>query len=274
MTAKYTPTDEPIKIGGIDGTKVEYYREIPTADVIHKNAKFFAFTVSTNQVAPHRDYGSVKSDWVDWMKPGWGMDSPFRKRIEMPEPQPLWDAYLYDFEPKDIGPYLQDFSVNGARAHWVPDIWTAVNGLIVTERARNVIKELDPGLSYFFPMTITITETGEPLPERRFYWKPRRTFDFWDSLGGKSLGRLTKPFSAGCAFGRLEVAWQLTNNEVLRDHLASLPFWTLEPDNSNFGMRPDVFARLKSELFTGLIEIVGDNRNAPGFDKNANIGVF
>jgi len=179
---------------------------------------------------------------------------------------------LVSRDGKAIAPHLSNISIRHERAHWYADFSATHLALIVTERARDCIEELDPGMNYFFPMVITVRETGDPLPDKRYYWWPRRELRY--NLPDPH-GPLRKvPYRVDSPFGDSEVAWELTNNEKLREFVSSLPFWAMATNNFNFAMTPSVFTRLKAERFTGLIEIEGENRRAAGFDHNRNIGHY
>lgn len=267
MTGK---TDKPYTLDGIT-----YYRETPTNRVIHDGAKFFAFIqiVNDNVFSQHFVKEGVRP--VSGRRPGWGRESTYREVQPMDVGNARWEMKFYTFPPEAIEPHLSDLTIEEKRAHWLPDFYGNYLGLIVTERAKAVIEELDLGMNYFFPMSIKIRETGQGLGEPRFYWRPRREIDFSLLRSGEEHGPLlSTPYVAGSPFSDAEIAWELANNERLRDFLADIPFWNLSHGLVEFGMSPGVFKRLKQELFTGLIEIEGTDPLDEDFDHNQNIGCF
>lgn len=267
LSMSFKPTDEPYTVDG-----VTFYKEVHSPNVVHQDARFFAFTKSTNDDAFFRKFANDDAFAISYIEPGWGHDSPYREQLTLPSGLDRWSRLRYTFPPAAIAPHLSDFTVKGERSHWFADFSSTYYGLLVTARARVAIEELDPDNHYFFEVNITIEETGDPLPERRFYWKPRNVMRFKHS---KPQGPYFRPpFRSGGAFSDTEVAWELKHNEKLRNYVADLPFWTLDWDQFNFGMSPRVFQSLKSEGFTGLVEIDGEDYFADDFDRNANVGYF
>lgn len=262
-----TQTDESLTVDG-----VTFYREEPSAEVIHQDAKFFVCTHPINDDAFWTEYENEETRSLSRIREGWGNDSPYRKHIDLDVGNQRWEMFEYTFPPEAIAPHLSNISISHERAHWYADFSATHLALIVTQRARDCIEELDPGMNYFFPMTIAVRETGELLEDQRYYWKPRRglRYDF-----PKPHGPLHEvPYRASSPFANSEVAWELTNNEKLREFVGDLPFWTMEKNNFNFAMSSSAFKRLKAEKFTGLLEIEGKNRLAANFDQNRNIGHF
>ncbi|MEL7470389.1 MAG: hypothetical protein AAFN27_18185 [Pseudomonadota bacterium] len=181
----------------------------------------------------------------------------------------------YTFPPEAIAPHLSDIVINPERAHWFPDIFAVHLGLIVNAAVRAVIEELDPDNNYFFPLNVYVDGDTDPLPEARFYWKPRRQLNFTARKQVDAHGNLYEtPFEPGLTFANEQLAWELKFNEPVREFIATLPFWTSGPDLFGFGMSVDVFRRLKSEKFTGLLELTSDNRNSKDFDRSHNVGYF
>jgi len=263
----YEPTDKPYSVDG-----VTFYKEQQSPAVIHTSAKFFAFVQPTNDDVYFTKYKDQNTHSISYIEPGWGHDSNYRVRLSLPAGMEKWSRLRYTFPPEAIAPYLSDITIKGERAHWYPDFGATVQSLLVTERAKQAILDLDPGNHYFQPARVTIAETGKPLPEQRFFWKPRNVMRFDHRAPSRNLFR--PPFRPGGAFWNAQIAWELKFNEALRDYVSRLPFWALDQDQFNFGMSPDVFRSLKAAGFTGLIEIVGDNYYADDFDRNANVGHF
>lgn len=259
--------DEPFTVDG-----VTFYREEPTTEVIHQDATIFTFNHTTNDAAFWTEHENKEIFPVSIVEKGWGRDSPYRKQIDIDVGHPRWEMFEYTFPPEAMAPHLCNISIRHERAHWYADFSATHLALIVTERARDCIEELDPGMNYFFPMVITVRETGEPLPEKRYFWRPRRELKY--NLPDPH-GPLRKvPYRPSSPFGDTEVAWELTNNEKLRELVSNFPFWAMETNNFNFAMSSSVFKRLKAEKFTGLLEIEGESRRAAGFDHNRNIGHY
>lgn len=266
----YAPTDEPYSVDG-----VTFYKDPGSTEVIHKDAKLFCFTKPINHNVFWYKTDNPDLNPLSSLQRGWEKGSPYRAVSSLSGEIEHWTQHQYTFPPEAIAPYLPDIAVAGARAHWHGDVQGTVYGLLVSEKAKVIIDDLDPDGSYFFPMSLTIQETGEPLGGAHFYWKPRREFRFQRRKGADIGGKtLDTPFAPGSAFWDAQIAWELSHNVALRHYLQGIPFWTLNTDNGNFGMSPEVFGRLKAEGLTGLIEIVGENYNAPDFDRNSNVGHF
>lgn len=179
---------------------------------------------------------------------------------------------LLDFPFDVIEPYLTDISIAEERADWFPDFYATMNSVIVTARARHVIKTLDPGFSYFYPITVRVTETGDPIPGERFHWIARRRMN--DIVPSRPDPRpsMFPVWWGGGIFSGSRRKWEFQNNPALRDFLKNLPFWGLSVSFGSFAMSSPVFKRLKSELFTGLVELECDDRYDEECDRTPNVG--
>lgn len=175
--------------------------------------------------------------------------------------------------PEAMAPLLSNFSVEADYADWVPDIWSSHLALIVTAKVRQVIEELDPGFHYFYPMTIRVTQTGDPLPEEHFYWVPRRRMFFRPDREGATPPGAWSAWEDG-GFSNRQNVWEYINNTALRSFLGELPFWTEGLKTFSFAMSKPVFHRLKQEGFTGLLELECEDRYDEDCDRSHNVGHF
>ena len=278
MSEQYTKTDEPIKVGD-----VVYRREIPTPDVAHKDARFFVYTFPYMD-GGHFDVLDPLDTWiVDSGSKGWGNDSAFRRVEPIPDLGEDWQLCTYDFSYSDIEKYLPDFSVRADRAHWFADIYATAFGIVVSEKVRHAIEELDPSNSLYFPVNITVQGTGQPIEGDRFYWRPKREILYNLNKNEHRLREVEnyrRAHGPNSGFKNKIVLYELHTNNQVRDYLATIPFWTFGYTdtftfaNWVFGMSAPVFASFKSRLITGLREAVGDNYDDEDFDKSCNVRAF
>ena len=56
-----------------------------------------------------------------------------------------------------------------------------------------------------------------------------------------------------------DVAWEVANNPVFREHGRPLPFWCRWGDGGKIAIRKDVFIAMKEAGLTGLNEIASDS---------------
>lgn len=250
---------------------IRFRKEVPSTE-IKQDAIFYAFIQPTLNGAVSQFY-EQDVRMLSARRPYWGPESPYRIRVEIPPEIGPWHMELITCPPEAIMPMLSNFSVEGAYADWVPDIWSSHLGLIVTAPVRQLIEENDPDFHYFFPICIRVAETGDALPEERFYWVPRRRIWFWrDPEAAMPPGESAAWIEGG--FSGLHEVWQYRHNSALRDFLAELPFWTEGLATYSFAMSRPVFRQLKSKKFTGLLELECKDKYDEDCDRSHNVGHF
>jgi hypothetical protein len=257
-----------------DGLVYRYCKEIPSPEV-KKDSLIYVFTTAHQGKVLGQNYErDVKSILVEAGpdSPKWRIGSPYTPAVDLPPQIKGWRMELLDFPFDVIEPYLTDISIAQERVDWLPDFYATMNSVIVTARARHIIETLDSGFSYFYPTTVRVLETGDPIPGERFHWIARRRMnDIVPSRPDPRPGMLPVWWGGGI-FSDSKCIWEFHHNAVLRGFLKDLPFWGLSVSFGSFAMSAPVFKRLKSELFTGLVELECDDRYDEDCDRTPNVG--
>lgn len=255
----------------IDVDSVRFHKETPSTDV-KKDALFYAYFRPALDGAFKLKYDR---EWTNLsaQRPGWNAGSSYRVPVELPPELDPWHMELITCTPAAMEPLLSDFSIDGAYADWVPDIWASYHALNVTASARHVIEKLDPGFNYFYPMTIREIGTGDPLPGERFHWVPRRRL-FVPYQRDADLTQGQFAVWEGGRFSNMKYVWQYNHNQDLRAFLADLPFWAEGFSTFSFAMSRPAFRQLKSKAFTGLLELECEDRYDDRCDRSHNVGHF
>lgn len=183
---------------------------------------------------------------------GWGKDSPFRKNVPLPDGIGEWEYEHLTFPPEEFARFNTDITIQGDRVGWLSDFLKA-SFVMVRPKQRVLIEELDPGMNYFFPMKVFNRDTGDLVSGEYCYWVTRRRMWFRPKAVVPIDRRLRAVSSDG--LGRMEVAWELKNNPILKNFVSNLPCWTLGSDNIFPAMSAVLFRRFKAESSTGLPEI-------------------
>lgn len=161
-----------------------------------------------------------------------------------------WKHKVLTIDPKEFQPFTPKLRVNNDDLiEHLPDIHAWPPFMIVSERAKAVIEDLDPESAYFLPAEI-FSESNTPI-KKSFYWCVVRNRLYYEN---PNLRRsvVNVPFPG--PFRDREMVYEIESVPEVQDYLGRLPFWGLGICLIMTCFSRSSFARLKSELLTGLVE--------------------
>jgi hypothetical protein len=137
---------------------------------------------------------------------------------------------------------------------------------LVRPQTKELICDLDPDMSYFFPVNMYDRDSGKLIDDSYEYWLPRRRCLFTDDSVFNPDRRMTQPFPGPFSFP--DVGWELTHNQSIREFLATIPFWGRDNSLHEFAMSPESFRALKSHGISGLVENTAENQVERNYSQN------
>lgn len=161
-----------------------------------------------------------------------------------------WEHKVLTVDPKELQPFAPKLRVNNDDLiEHLPDIHPWTPFMIVSERAKSVIEDIDPDTAYFFPVEI-FSSANEPV-EKTFYWCVFRNRLYYEN---STLGRpvVSVPFPG--IFGDAGMVYEMETYSEVQSHLEKFPFWGRSFFLGRACFSRSAFLRLKSELLTGLVE--------------------
>ena len=162
-----------------------------------------------------------------------------------------WQHFRLNWEWNDVSPHVSDLRItNDAMIPHIPDISAWVFASIVSDRARQILEGIAPDASYFFPLQL-YAQDNSPIEKKVWWWVVRDRF-YYDQGGLVDQPIVSLPFPG--PFSERMMAYDLINNEGVREHLLKFPFWGCNKRLGRVAYRHDTFRTLKAARLTGLVE--------------------
>ena len=153
---------------------------------------------------------------------------------------------------------------------WFPDIYLWVPFPLVRKRVKEFLQDRDPAGNQFYPAELLIEETGEPMPGGPYYWWMVRRRLWPPENFQLPPGRAWRHLVAQKGLHR-DTSWALVYDRKMQDALEHVPTWS-DSFSTKVIFSRDMFAALKAEHFTGLIEHEELEFDVETIGHHANIG--
>ena len=228
--------------------------EVPDGRV-HRDAMFYCTCGGTLDTW----LGYDRLGDYDWFPPAkeseWAAYTSlhFVRHVLPREIGPHWEYKRFVASADQVARFSPDLVLmgNDFLADHIPDIQAWPPWAIVSSRAREMLEDIAPDASLFITVNIH-RKSGGLVPGEHHYWIIRDRFFLREERATEPLPMKRLPFSGPFAFP--DVAWQLLNNQPLREFLREFPFWGYGSAFMDLAFNQGTFVRLKKAGLTGLVE--------------------
>lgn len=198
---------------------------------------------------------------VDWAQPSGGLKRRDLLHCLIPQPCPEelsgWQYELLDLSDEEYRSMARPHGIETAAFDALPDIFDWLPALIVRTHVRDMLEELFPDGSLFFPLTVCDPEAGETVVSDRWSWIPRHRLRLKEDRS-RGSERRKRPTCRG-PLGNERASWEVAHNPAFHRLADTLPFWGTSPRYADAVFRSDVFRSLRKAGVTGLNPAPEDN---------------
>ncbi len=150
--------------------------------------------------------------------------------------------------------FLSDWTVKRGKAHHLTDFAGGGKYVVVSDRAKSFIEQYDIGHSRFVPLHVFERPDMAPVDGLWHYWLVTHQY----RLKEETIDR-QKMLDTNASMDS-NIAWEVANNPVFRNHIKELPFWCEAAIDGKMAIRKDIFIAMKDAGLTGLNEITSYSR--------------